>query len=64
MLEAPRAKLRHETMCVCVCVCEVVWQEGCSEADWLWVKGGPLVGAQSSKEAMVSRDAGRERTCF
>ena len=52
-------------MCVCVCA-EVVWREGCSEADWLRVKGGPLVGAQelSSKEAMVRRDAGRERTCF
>ena len=51
-------------VCVCVCVCaEVVWREGCSEADWLRVEDGPLVGAQeqSSKEAMV-RDAGGERT--
>lgn len=25
MLEAPRAKLRHETMRVCVCVCVQKW---------------------------------------
>ena len=32
MLEAPRAKLRHETMgvCVCVCVCVCV-QKWCGE---------------------------------
>ena len=29
-------------VCVCVCVCtEVVWREGCSEADWLRVEDGP-----------------------